>query len=96
MGSRFWSCQLHFRLRMGPMKLGEMERLLPTGASFRRLCDWIRQYVGEELTWDVQLVLLKEEVPKIQMGAAGRLGWTTWLKTKPFESDAENLVLSPR
>ena len=95
MGSRFWNCQLHFRLRMGPMKLGQMERLLPTGASFKRLCDWIRQYIGEELTWDVQFVLLKEEVPKIQLGAAGRLGWTSCLKTRPFESDAENLVLSP-
>jgi type VI secretion system protein ImpH len=94
MGSRFWTCQLHFRLRMGPMKLMEMERLLPSGASFKRLCDWVRQYAGEEMTWDAQMVLLKEEVPKIQLGVAGRLGWTSWLKTKPFERDAENLVLS--
>jgi type VI secretion system protein ImpH len=94
-GSRFWTCQLHFRLRMGPMRLAEMERLLPTGSSFQRLRDWVRQYVGEELTWDALLVLLKEEVPKTQLGKAGRLGWTTWLKTKPFEKDAEDLILSP-
>jgi type VI secretion system protein ImpH len=94
-GSRFWTCQLHFRLRMGPMNLEEYERLLPTGGSFRRLCDWVRQYAGEEFSWDATLVLAKEEVPKIQIGKAGRLGWTTWLKTKPFEKDAEDLVLSP-
>jgi type VI secretion system protein ImpH len=93
-GSRFWTCQLHFRLRMGPMKLAELERLLPTGESFKRLRDWVRQYAGEEFTWDAQLVLNKEEVPKIQLGKAGRLGWTTWLKTQPFEQDAENLILS--
>lgn len=94
-GSCFWTCQLHFRLRLGPMKLAEMERLLPSGSSFKRLSDWIRQYVGDEFTWDAQFVLLKAEVPKIQLGKAGRLGWTTWLKTKPFARDAEDLVLAP-
>ena len=95
LGSRVWTCQLHFRLRMGPMKFAEYERMLPLGPSFRRLCDWIRQYAGEHYSWDVQLVLAKDEVPVIQIGKAGRLGWTTWLKTKPFERDAEDLVLSP-
>ncbi len=94
-GSRVWTCQLHFHLRMGPMTLAELERLLPVGESFHRLCDWVRQYTGEHYSWDVRLVLAKEEVPKIQMGRAGRLGWTTWLKTKPFEHDAEDLVLTP-
>ncbi|HSU54891.1 MAG TPA: type VI secretion system baseplate subunit TssG [Candidatus Dormibacteraeota bacterium] len=94
-GSRFWTAQLHFRLRMGPMKLADYERLLPTGGSFRRLCDWIREYTGEHYSWDAQLVLAKEEVPSIQIGRAGKLGWTTWLKTKPFDHDAEDLVLQP-
>ena len=96
LGSRFWTCQLHFRLRMGPMNLAEYERMLPSGGSFRRLCDWIRLYTGEHYSWDVQLVLAKDEVPVVQIGKAGRLGWTTWLKTKPFERDAEDLVLSPQ
>lgn len=94
-GSRVWTCQLHFHLRMGPMKLADLERLLPNGSSFVRLCDWIRQYTGEHYSWDVRLILAKEEVPKIQIGRAGRLGWTTWLKTQPFERDADDLVLTP-
>lgn len=94
-GARFWTCQLHFRIRMGPMDLTEYERLLPTGGSFHRLCDWVREYAGEEHSWDVTLVLDKDQVPKIQMGKAGRLGWTTWLKTKPFERDADDLTLTP-
>ena len=96
-GSRVWTCQLHFRLRMGPMNFAEYQRLLPRkkkeGGSFRRLCDWVRQYAGEESSWDVCLVLAKDEVPVIQIGHAGLLGWTTWLKTKPFDHDAEDLVL---
>ena len=50
------------------------------------LCDWVRNYVGEQYSWDVQLVLAKDEVPAMQLGRAGRLGWTTWLKTKPFDA----------
>jgi type VI secretion system protein ImpH len=94
-GARFWTCQLHFRLRLGPMKLPEYERLLPSGSSFGRLCDWVRLYAGEHFSWDAQLVLAKDEVPAIQIGVAGRLGWTTWLKTVPFKHDAEDLVLNP-
>lgn len=93
-GSKVWNCQMHFRLRLGPMKLADLERLLPTGASFKRLRDWVRLYIGEEFTWDAQLVLAKEEIPDVQLGKAGRLGWTTWLKTRPFEHDAEDLILN--
>jgi type VI secretion system protein ImpH len=95
-GSRFWTCQLHFRVRMGPMKLSEYERLLPTGGSFNRLCDWVRQYAGDHYSWDAQLVLSRDEVPATQMGRAGRLGWTTWLKTGPLNRDPDDLVLQPQ
>jgi len=39
-------------------------------------------------------VLAKEEIPGVQLGKAGQLGWTTWLKTKPFVRDAEDLILN--
>lgn len=92
-GTRFWTCQLHFRLRFGPMTLPEYERMLPTGPSFRRLRDWVRHYTGEQFSWEAQLVLKKEEVPQTQVGVAGRLGWTTWLKSRPAERDAADLVI---
>ena len=95
MGSRIWNCQMHVRLRLGPMKLADLKRLLPTGASFQRLRDWVRLYAGEEFTWDLQLVLAREEIPGVQLGRAGQLGWTTWLKTKPFARDAEDLIIVP-
>jgi len=93
-GSKIWNCQMHFRLRLGPMKLADLERFLPTGEAFQRLRDWIRLYLGEELSWDAQLVLAREEVPAVQLGQGGRLGWTTWLKTKPLAQDAEDIILN--
>jgi type VI secretion system protein ImpH len=94
-GSRFWDCQLSFRIRMGPMRLNDFARLLPDGQAFQRLQCWVRNYTGDELFWDVQLVLLRDEIPSTQLGKAGRLGWTTWLKTQASKQDSEDLVLRP-
>ena len=61
----------------------------------KRLRSIVDQYVGLELTWDVQLVLKKEEVPQIKLGRQGRLGWTTWLSTRTPQADADELVVNP-
>jgi type VI secretion system protein ImpH len=92
-GSRMWNCQLAFRLKLGPLHLADFERLLPVNKSFRRLRDWVRLYVGESFTWDVQLVLARDEVPRAQLGHNARLGWLTWLKTESFAFDPEGLIL---
>ncbi len=92
-GSRIWECQSQFRIRMGPMRLADFERLLPIGDSFRRLRDWVRNYVGDELSWELQLVLRAEDVPPTQLGSGSRLGWTSWLQSSPATKDSDDLVL---
>jgi type VI secretion system protein ImpH len=94
-GKRFWECQLNFRIHMGPMKLKDYQRMLPGGDAFLRLKYWVLNYCGEHFFWDIQLVLEAPEVPQTCLGQAGRLGWTTWLKTKPFTRDADDLCLIP-
>jgi type VI secretion system protein ImpH len=95
MGSRFLECHLNFRIRLGPMKLCDYERLLPNGVAFQRLKYWVLNYCGEHFFWDAQFVLEAAEVPETRLGMAGRIGWTTWLKSQPFVRDAEALVLNP-
>jgi type VI secretion system protein ImpH len=93
-GSRFWETQLKFRLRLGAMRLNDFYRMLPIGDAFRRLKCWVLNYSGQEYFWDVQLVLKAEEIPDTRLGQEGLLGWTTWLKSKPFERDADDLVIN--
>ena len=77
------------------MRLADYERMLPGGVSLKRLVDWVRNYVGDQLAWDVQLVLTASEIPPVQLGKAGRLGWSTWLSSQQFEKDADDLILTP-
>jgi type VI secretion system protein ImpH len=94
-GTSFWDCQLSFRMRFGPMDLESYERMLPKGDAFERLSYWVLNYCGEHFLWEVQLVLFAAEVPAACLGRQGRLGWTTWLKTKAFAQDADELILRP-
>jgi type VI secretion system protein ImpH len=94
-GLRIYDGQLKFRIRLGPMKFKDYERLLPGHTSFERLRQWVFSYCGDEYFWDAQLILEAGEVPVTRLGTTGRLGWTTWLKTQPFKRDADDLILIP-
>ena len=79
LGKRVWSRQHKFRIVFGPLSLKDYKRLLPGGLSLHRLIPIVRNYAGDALIWDVALILRANEVPKIQLGRQGQLGWTTWL-----------------
>jgi len=94
-GEQFHVFHHKFRIRMGPMSFADFKRLLPDGRSLSRLVPLVRNYIGDELNWDVMLILLHEEVPAVKLGEAGLLGWTSWLGTRQKENDATDLVLEP-
>ncbi len=84
-----------FRILIGPIGFADYARLLPGGKSLERLVPIVRNYVGDEFSWDVNLILLKDEVPELRLGKAGLLGWTSWLGTRRSERDAADLLLTP-
>jgi type VI secretion system protein ImpH len=93
-GTRVWDTQLRIEIELGAMGLEDFLRLLPSGESFTRLCDWVLNYAGFEYLWRVRLILDKTEVPSARLGQFGQLGWSTWLKSKPFAGNAE-VVFNP-
>jgi type VI secretion system protein ImpH len=100
LGARVWDHQCKFRIHLGPLTLAQYESFLPAtaanrtgGTLLRKLADWVRFYFCFELDWDVRLVLKREEVPRLKLGSAGQLGWTTWLGTRKAPTDAADLCL---
>ncbi|GGC78511.1 type VI secretion system baseplate subunit TssG [Undibacterium terreum] len=95
LGSKVWNCQHKFRVVIGPVDLAEFQRMLPGGDSLQRLTAWIRNYAGLEYDWDVNLILKQKEIPQLTLGKQARLGWTTWLCSRPPKTDDRQLLLSP-
>ncbi|HSH70677.1 MAG TPA: type VI secretion system baseplate subunit TssG, partial [Deferrisomatales bacterium] len=77
-GSRVWDCQQKFRIVFGPLDLEDYRRLLPGSDSLQRLVSLVRNYVGDELDWDVNVILKKEAVPPLRLGHSAQLGLTSW------------------
>lgn len=94
-GAQVWDRQSKFRFTMGPLDLINYNRLLPGGNSLKRLISITRNYINDELTWDLKLILKKDEVPPLQLGGKTQLGWTTWLSNQPSEKDRADLTLNP-
>ncbi|MFL6696522.1 MAG: type VI secretion system baseplate subunit TssG [Vitreoscilla sp.] len=92
-GAKVWDCQTRFRIEIGPLTLEQYKRFLPGGQSMKRLRDWVLNYVGYELSCEMQLVLAKDEVPAVRLGTAGALGWTSWLGQRRVDEPARDLVL---
>jgi type VI secretion system protein ImpH len=96
-GSKVWSDQSKFNVRIGPMNLKKFTTFVPVGSAFKPLTEIVRLLVGLEFEFNIQLVLEHDEVPGCALGSdpdGSRLGWTSWLKTLDFTTDDEQVVIS--
>ncbi len=87
-GGRVRDRQSHLHLRLGPMGRETFAQLLPRGDLWSRLGDFVREFTRGELFCRVQLVLRRSDVPRVELGARGRLGRTSWLGAPSGETDA--------
>lgn len=94
-GDRVWDVQSSCRLRLGPLDLARFGDFLPGGAAHTPLARLVRFLVGLALEVELQLVLRRDEVPALRLGSGGaRLGWTTWLTSRPLTHDPDDVVLA--
>ncbi len=94
-GARVWDCQHKFRVVFGPMSLPDYIRMIPSGDALEHLTAVIRNYAGDGLDWDLNLVLKRDEVPPAKLGGFGELGWTTWIGTRHAPTDADDMIINP-
>jgi type VI secretion system protein ImpH len=71
---------------------------LPTGSAFTELRALTKFFTGEQVDVEVQLILARDEVPPVALGgdtqAATPLGWSTWLRSRPFTRDVSDTILT--
>lgn len=97
LGGAVWDVQHKFRIVIGPLRWERFTTLLPGGSPLDQLQAMVRQYVGFEFAWDLQLILHRDDVPAWPLGAKpgiGLLGRTAWLNGHRREADARDLVMN--
>jgi type VI secretion system protein ImpH len=95
-GDEVWDQQSLVRVRLGPLELDRYLEFLPTGSAHKALRSLLRFYC-DELDFEVQLVLKREETPAPELGEVGRtgpqLGWVSWVRTVPIGRDPGETII---
>lgn len=89
LGKNSWQSQYKFQIQLGPLTLEEYESTLPGSKQLKLINETIRNYMRDEIQWEIILLLKKPEVPITKIGKYGRLGWTSWLKAKSISNEAK-------
>jgi len=96
-GSRVWEQQSKFRIVFGALTFSEFQTFLPSGTGYKPMRSIVRFMNGLEFDFDVQLILQAKQVPSTILTTRAKrrpmLGWTSFLKTKPFPRDDDQVVL---
>lgn len=97
LGAQVWDVQHKFRIVIGPLELARYRDFLPGAAGLSALKSLVRQYVGFEFAWDVQLILRQDDVPAWSLGrstVAGALGRSSWMNQRARRRDAADLIMN--
>jgi type VI secretion system protein ImpH len=90
-GDEIWNQQARARIRLGPLPLAQYLDFLPNGSAYQPLRALLRFWANDEIDFEVQLILEREEVPLCELGAEGpespQLGWVSWMKSRPMDRD---------
>ncbi|HZY73336.1 MAG TPA: type VI secretion system baseplate subunit TssG [Edaphobacter sp.] len=93
LGTRAWDSQGRFDIVLSLPTFQQFQDFLPGGPLYKKLNALVRFYAGELLDCGIRLRLPASEIPAIRLGKS-RLGWTTWLRTKPAKH-TRSITLEP-
>jgi type VI secretion system protein ImpH len=96
-GDEIWDQQARVRVRIGPLARERYDAFLPGGDSHQALAALLRFFSHDQYEFELQLVLAADDVPGVVLGPtadAPRLGWSTWIRSRPRYQDADETILN--
>lgn len=97
-GQRVWGVESKFVVRVGPFGYDTFLRFMPAGELLGAVSQLVRLHAGPEFDFAFQPVLRAADVPTSCLGGAGpaptRLGWNSWLLSRPAAQDADAAVFA--
>jgi len=111
LGDRVYIADAGFELRYGPIDDGELERLLPGSERFEALASLVKFYTEHQYEIAIRVRIetgsprrsrLTSKVskpgvatPAEEESRPARLGWNSWLITRPTSQEDDQVVLRP-
>jgi len=96
LGNKVLDRQHHFRIHLGPLNQTQYNEFLPNGPKYTQLLEWVRNYIGVELSWDLQLMLQNNNATGMQLGPTQQLGWNSWVgKRHKAQGHLGDAILRP-
>lgn len=89
LGGAAWIADAGFRLDIGPIGAPMLHDLLPGGRGAGALGALVDATLPREADVTCRLIVRADETPRAMLGAAAgaRLGWTSWIATRPMAAD---------
>lgn len=97
-GSSYADRRSAIRISVGPLRYSEYLSLMPAQKKFAELTELARLYCGPSLSFEIQLILAKEDIPEARLQGGmpvGRLGWDLWVRQDPAVKDSADAVFDP-
>jgi type VI secretion system protein ImpH len=92
LGRRFWDQMQTIRLQLKCTNWEELFSFLPDQENWKGLQDLFQFYLGLDYQTQIVLVLYTTEYPPVRLGQQAKLGWTTWLMSKPMTSEIKVIL----
>lgn len=91
-GERVWQRDLRVKVMLGPLTHGLFQRFLPGAPGGTALRELLTLLSGVSLEYEINLTLRADAVASSSLTSnrsplAGRLGWDTYVQTRPTEND---------
>lgn len=92
-GKRVWSIRHKFQIVLGPLDWETFSSFKPGGSRAKALHDLVRNYVGDEWDWDLELVLREGERHAMALNRRSSLGFDSWAVGRSGQRFAKQAVL---
>lgn len=84
-GKKYWNQECRIILKLNPLS-NQFKKFFPAENLFTHCCDLIRFYLGDEIDFELNLIIKSESIPLLKITTSSEsslLGWNSWLKSKP-------------
>lgn len=93
LGEKVWNQRKNITIRLGPLDRKSFLAFIKPGYGYTPLYDLTKFYVGVEQEFQFNLIIKAPDVMETRLDGKTYLGWTSWLKTKPFTQDDAQVYL---